>query len=70
MEAKAFLDAVPQLRGQWRTGFAGVTGLDFDAALAHLGRLGHDTAVAALFLPFWEDGALQAFAEIKDKDAG
>jgi len=53
------------LRGQWRAGMSGATGLDMPAALRLLGSRGHDEDIAALFLPWWEDGALDAFAEMR-----
>jgi hypothetical protein len=56
------------LRGQWRVGPAGAFGLDHDAAIRVLARRGHDANIAALLLPFWEEGGLQAFADLKEDE--
>lgn len=55
------------LRGQWRVGPEGAYGLDHDAALSILARRGHDPDIAALLLPYWEAGGLQAFAEMREE---
>lgn len=44
---------------------SGATGLDMPAALRLLAARGHDETIAALLLPYWEDGALTAFAELR-----
>lgn len=57
------------LRAQARTGMAGMTGLDAPACLALLVARGVREDIAALFLPYWEAGMLEAAEEHREQSA-
>jgi hypothetical protein len=46
-----------------RVGMSGMTGLDARSCLALLAARGINPEIAALFLPFWEAGMLEAVQE-------
>jgi hypothetical protein len=48
---------------QSRVGFSGMTGIDMSACLHLLVQRGHDPEIAALLLPFWEEGLMMAVAD-------
>lgn len=69
VEGRGFIDAAHALMSQLRAGPAGVTGIDANSCLALLTERGVDPKLAVLFLPWWEAGMLQFFAEKRDRTA-
>lgn len=55
---------------QRRVGMGGVEGLDAPACLMLLEAQGMDRTIAALFLPYWEQGLLQAIDENRQAREG
>lgn len=54
------------LRAQVRVGPAGFIGLDAPACLALAAAHGLPTDITAFFLPWWEAGLAEAFAEQRE----
>ncbi|MBU2961963.1 hypothetical protein KO516_14325, partial [Citreicella sp. C3M06] len=67
-EGRAISVAGRELFHQRRIGGAGYAGLDMPACLALLGAQGVPTNIAALLLPHWESGLLEAAAKQREQD--
>ena len=68
VEGRALAAIGASLAHQRRIGPAGYAGLDMPACLAMTEAQGIPTSVAALLLPFWELGLLQASARNRETE--
>lgn len=58
---------MPMLSGQVRVGMSGFFGLDMQACTAALQDYGIPKEVSSVWLPFWEQGVIEAMEEKKKK---
>ncbi|KAB2539656.1 hypothetical protein AL035_17760 [Salipiger aestuarii] len=68
IEGRALVAAGREMFHQRRIGGAGYAGLDMPACLELLKAQGVNTHIAALLLPFWESGLLEAAAKLREQD--
>lgn len=68
MEGRAFVTCAQAFEGQMRVGFNGFAGLDAPACITILEAQGVDPRIAAILLPFWEQGMTSAIAKKKAED--
>ncbi len=68
VEGRAVAALGHQILHQRRIGARGYVGLDFSACLALLEGQGIPTEIAALLLPHWEAGLIEAGVRMQDQD--